>query len=53
MQVGDLVKKTIGKYSESYGIIIKDFGRNNHHCHVIIDGKVIRTSKSYLEAICK
>ena len=51
MQVGDLVWHC---HWEVWGIIVKDFGRSNHHVDVLIDGEVTRTSKTrLLEAVCK
>ena len=50
MQVGDLVWN---KFYETYGIIVKDYGISNHHVDVLIDGEVVETSKTRLEAVCK
>ena len=50
MQVGDLVWLW---QRETYGIIVKDFGIGNHHVNVLIDGEVVETSKTRLEAVCK
>ena len=35
------------------GLIVKDYGDNNHHVWVLIGGKVIETSKTKLELLCK
>ena len=48
MKVGDLVWS---KFYETYGIIVKDYGISNHHCDVLIDGEVVETSKTRLEAV--
>ena len=50
MKVGDLVWN---KFYETYGIIVKDYGINNHHVDVMIGDEVARTSKTMLEAVCK
>jgi len=49
MKVGDLVWSS---YFETYGIIVKDYGVSNHHVDVLIDGEVVGTSKTKLEAVC-
>ena len=50
MKVGDLVWHC---HWEVWGIIVKDFGRSNHHVDVMIGDEVARTSKTMLEAVCK
>ncbi len=33
------------------GLVVKDFGHNNHHCVVLIGGKELNISKTRLEVI--
>jgi|SaaInlV_165m_DNA_1040744.scaffolds.fasta_scaffold121869_2 hypothetical protein len=33
------------------GLIVKDFGHNNHHCVVLIGGKEMNISKTRLEVV--
>jgi hypothetical protein len=35
------------------GLVVKDFGHNNHHCVVLIGGKEMNMSKTKLEVVCK
>ena len=51
MKVGDLVWSP---YHETWGVIVKSFGVNNHHCKVLIDGEEWQMSKTKLEVVsCK
>ncbi len=35
------------------GLIVKDYGEDNHHVDVLINGRVMKTSKTKLELLCK
>jgi len=35
------------------GLIIKDYGEDNHHVQVLMGGRVFETSKTKLELVCK
>ena len=67
MQVGDIVilrnewvelnpwmQEMFAEWGEAgIGLIVKDYGPNNHHVVVLVGNEELRMSKTKLELLCK